>query len=224
LSSQEYGRRHANKSKEKVEEAGNDDKGHKQSGDGNTSKQDKGKNIEDTKMDDEGNKSDSEDSGPYFDDFMSPGGQHFTFGDFQNLEIQNILKMKLNERTVAINEYGTNMIKYKYDPLAVIEAKFAMTQGKGDGDASDPIFDEGSKNPTKVNTDIGTQNVEVPTQPSPGVGTQEPAIEWSSQEENIELKNGGKEIFSGKLLGNISHLIGRSWGRSLIRKLRISQQ
>jgi hypothetical protein len=97
--------------------------------------------------------------------------------------------------------YGTNMIKYKYDPLAVIEAKFAMAQEKGDGDGSDPIFDEGSKNPTKVNTDIGTQNVEVPTQPSPGVGTQEPAIEWSSQEENIELKNDGKEIFSGKTAG-----------------------
>jgi hypothetical protein len=92
----------------------------------------KGKIIEDTEMENEGDKTDSDDSGPHFDDFMSPGGQHFTFGDFQNIEIQNILKMRVNERTVAINEYGTNMLKYKYDPLIVIEAKFAMTRGKDD--------------------------------------------------------------------------------------------
>jgi hypothetical protein len=101
-------------------------------------------------MGEEDSKSDSEDSGPYFDDFMSPGGQHFTFGDFQNLEIQNIMKMKLNERTVAINEYGTNMIKYKYDPLAVIEAKFAMAQEKGCGEGSEPKFDDGSKNTQRL--------------------------------------------------------------------------
>jgi hypothetical protein len=31
---------------------------------------------------------------------------------------------------VAFNEYGSHLIKYKYDPLMVIEAKFAMTQEK----------------------------------------------------------------------------------------------
>jgi hypothetical protein len=38
LSSQEYGRRHANNSKDKVIEAGEVDKENKQAGDGNTSK------------------------------------------------------------------------------------------------------------------------------------------------------------------------------------------
>jgi hypothetical protein len=201
LSSQEYGRRHGNNNKDKEIEAGEVDKENKQAGDGNTSKHDKGKSIEDSIMGEEDNKSDSEDSGPYFDDFMSPGGQHFTFGDFQNLEIQNIMKMKLNERTVAINEYGTNMIKYKYDPLAVIEAKFAMAQGKGCGEGSETKFDAGSLKNTKVNTDVEAQMVDVPTQPNPGIGTQEPAADWSSQEDNLDHETDGKEKFSEKTAG-----------------------
>jgi hypothetical protein len=198
LSSQEYGRRHADNNKDKETEAGEIDKENKHAGDGSTSKHDKGKSIEENVLDEEDNKSDSEDSGPYFDDFMSPGGQHFTFGDFQNLEIQNIMKMRLNERTVAINEYGTNMIKYKYDPLAVIEAKFAMTQGKGCGEGNKTDFDAGSLKTTEVITDVETQMVDVPTQPSPGNGTQEPTADWSSQEDNLDHETGGKVIFSGK--------------------------
>jgi hypothetical protein len=50
------------------------------------------------------------------------------------MEIKNLFKMQLNERTVAVNEYGTNLIKNK-DPLAVIEAKVAMSQGKTKCDA-----------------------------------------------------------------------------------------
>jgi hypothetical protein len=202
LSSQEYGRRHANNNKDKVVEAGDVDKENKQSGDGNTSKHDKGKSIEDSVMGEEDSKSDSEDSVLYFDDFMSPGGQHFTFGDFQNMEIQNIMKMKLNERTVAINEYGTNMIKYKYDPLAVIKAKFAMAQGKGCGEGSEPKSNDGSKKHIEVNTDVGAQTVEVPTQPSPGIGTQEPAAKWSSQEDNLDRGTDGKEKLNGKTARN----------------------
>lgn len=38
-----------------------------------TSKQDKGKTIEDTEMEKEDHKIDTDDSGPYFDDFISPG-------------------------------------------------------------------------------------------------------------------------------------------------------
>jgi hypothetical protein len=43
-------------------------RGQKQTKEGNTSKQDKGKSIKDTEMDNEDNKTNSEDSGPYFDD------------------------------------------------------------------------------------------------------------------------------------------------------------
>jgi hypothetical protein len=54
---------------------------------------------------------DNEDSGPCFDDIISPGGTHLNFGDFQNMELKNIFKIKINERTVAVNRYGTNLIK-----------------------------------------------------------------------------------------------------------------
>jgi hypothetical protein len=43
------------------------------------------------------------------------------------MEIKDIYRLQLNETSsVAFNQYGTNMYKYKYDPLAVIEAKFAI--------------------------------------------------------------------------------------------------
>jgi hypothetical protein len=41
--------------------------------------------------------------------------------------VQKIARMQVaEEKSVAFNEYGSNLIKYKFDPLAVIEAKFAM--------------------------------------------------------------------------------------------------
>jgi hypothetical protein len=40
--------------------------------------------------------------------------------------------------------------------------------------------------------------VDVPTQPSPGNGTQEPTADWSSQEDNTEHETGGEDILSGK--------------------------
>jgi hypothetical protein len=156
-------------------------------------KEGKGKDklIEDTEMENEEDKIDSDDSGPYFDDFMSPGGRHFTFGDFQNTEVQNILKMRINERTVAIHEYGTNMLKNNYDPLAVIEAKLAMNKGK---------IDCGSNETTnKVNATCEQVEGPVPTNPSPQTGTQEaPAAEWSSQEDNARINLEVAENIAGK--------------------------
>lgn len=107
-----------------------DEKGQEPVGAHSEDQSGKGKTIVDEEPKKDSNMDDSDDSGPNFEDYISPKGQHFTFGDFQNIEVQNILKMKLNERTVAINEYGTNMLKCKYDPLAVTEAKTAMSQGK----------------------------------------------------------------------------------------------
>jgi hypothetical protein len=83
------------------------------------------------KLDKVSSEDDSEDSGPYFEDLLSPGGEHLHFGTWKPTEIQKIARMQVNEEhTVAFNEYGSNLIKYKYDPLMVIEAKFAMTQEK----------------------------------------------------------------------------------------------
>jgi hypothetical protein len=65
-----------------------------------------------------------------FDELISRGGQHFTFGTFKEMEIKDIYRMQISEsNSVAVNQYGTNLCKYKYDPLAVIKAKFAMAGG-----------------------------------------------------------------------------------------------
>jgi hypothetical protein len=46
------------------------------------------------------------------------------------MEIKNIYRMQISEsNSVAVNQYGTNLCNYKYDSLAVIEAKFAMAGG-----------------------------------------------------------------------------------------------
>jgi hypothetical protein len=171
------------------------------------SKEGKGKDklIEDTEMENEEDKTDSDDSGPYFDDFMSPGGQHFTFGYFQNIEVQNILKMRINERTVAIHEYGTNMLKYNYDPLAVIEAKMAMKQGKVDCGGNENANLMCEKCPTEV--DATREQIEgpVPTIPSPQTGTQEaPVAEWSSQEDIAGISSEVADITAGKITTQMS--------------------
>jgi hypothetical protein len=134
----------------------------------------------------------SEDSGPYFEDLLSPGGEHLHFGTWKPTEIQKIAKMQISEeRTVALNEYGSNLIKYKYDPLAVIEAKFAMTQekksGEGYGKDKDGQRDSAEESAVKTTEEelvVLNESQGIQTHPSPELGTQEgPGAEWSSQEE-----------------------------------------
>jgi predicted GNAT superfamily acetyltransferase len=60
------------------------------------------------------------------------------------MEIKNMFKMKMNDKTMVVNEYGTNLVKYKYDPLAVIEAKFVMTQGKRNNDKCQSMSTKGN--------------------------------------------------------------------------------
>jgi hypothetical protein len=127
---------------------------------------------------------DSEDSGPYFEDLLSPGGEHLHFGTWKLTEIQKIARMQVNEdHTVAFNEYGSNLIKYKYDPLMVIEAKFAMTQEKNFAEGS---AQEKGKQMTSVEEGARetNENMDMLVHPSPGTGTQEgPGLDLSSQEE-----------------------------------------
>jgi hypothetical protein len=193
-SSQEYGRRHDKQTGraeplEKIDEES--DKSRGEEGGDEQKKEDmldeKGKTIE---KDKETIEDDSDDSGPYFDDILSPGGTHMTFGDFHNMEIKNIFRMQMNEKYVAVNEYGTNLVKYKYDPLAVIEAKIAMTHGKGCCDKISPAI-EG-----EAEGEVGSVHL---TQPSPRTGTQEaPEAVWSSQEVNGEESDIDKEGKLGK--------------------------
>jgi hypothetical protein len=199
ISSQEYGRRHNNTNTETGEKTKEDDHEQQKNEEGGKEGKGKDKLMEDTKMENEEDKTDSDDSGPYFDDFMSPGGRHFTFGDFQNIEVQNILKMRINERTVAIHEYGTNMLKYNYDPLAITEAKLAMNQGKVDCGSNENTNMMCNDYPTKVNATCEQNEGPVPTNPSPQIGTQEaPAAEWSSQEDNAGINLEVADITAGK--------------------------
>jgi hypothetical protein len=193
-SSQEYGRRHDNQigrvePLEMIEEES--DKSREGEAGAEQQKEDmfieKGKTNE---KDKETTEDDSDDSGPCFDDILSPGGTHMTFGDFHNMEIKNIFRMQMNEKSVAVNEYGTNLVKYKYDPLAVIEAKVAMTHGKGCNDKISPTI-EG-----EVEEAVGSAHL---TQPSPRTGTQEaPEAVWSSQEGDEERSDKNKEGILGK--------------------------
>jgi hypothetical protein len=64
-----------------------------------------------------------------FEELLSPGGKHWNFGTFQQEDIRNIYRMQLNETNfIAVNEYGTNLVKSKMDPLMVIEAKNAVKE------------------------------------------------------------------------------------------------
>jgi hypothetical protein len=130
----------------------------------------------------------SDDSGPYFEDLLSPGGEHLHFGTWKPAEVQKIARMQVaEEKSVAFNEYGSNLIKYKFDPLAVIEAKFAMAQGvecakKG----TQPVCSQENVDDEEKSTRL--EFSEGPCHPSPGTGTQEePGCDLSSQEE-VEQK------------------------------------
>jgi hypothetical protein len=66
-----------------------------------------------------------------FEELLSPGGKHWNFGSFQQDDIRNIYRMQLNEtNSMVVNEYGTNLVKSKHDPLMVIEARTATSKGE----------------------------------------------------------------------------------------------
>lgn len=69
----------------------------------------------------------SEDEGLNIGDSISPGGQSFNFGSFQQYEIKKLWNVLFaTNKSTAINEYGSNFIKSKFEPLEDIEAKAAL--------------------------------------------------------------------------------------------------
>ncbi|CAN6288347.1 unnamed protein product [Urochloa humidicola] len=144
------------------------------------------KKVGDQDKEEECSDEESEDQGLRLNDIVSPGGTRLSFGSFQQHEIRHLWKMKVSDsKTVAINEYGTNMMRLQYDPLAVIEAKLAMRQGKLVPDKEEPMT---SKNLETATTQLITQEQKEETlgfSPSPRIGTQgAPVVEVSSQEES----------------------------------------
>ena len=134
----------------------------------------------------------SEDQGLCFDDIISPGGQHLSFGTIENMETKNIWHMQISDNaSMPINEYGTNLFRSKFDPLAAFEAKIALRSGK----LTESL--DGYTKGDELTHILGKtiENVDLPTQqeavcPNPALGTQEAPIGvFSSQdpEENPEL-------------------------------------
>lgn len=146
----------------------------------------------------------SEDEGQKFGDILSPGGQSFTFGSFEQSEIKKLWKVKISEtKSTAINEYGSNFITSKFDSLAAIEAKTALLAQSKEGS-------QGTKcGPmVKENTETITSK-EVLQSPSPPTGTQEgPEYEWSSQE--MTTQNAPKEYLKGALSQKEASVV--DWG------------
>jgi hypothetical protein len=69
----------------------------------------------------------SEDEGLKMGDLVPPGLEQLRFGDFDALELRKVSCITVNVNPQAvINEYGSNFIKYKQDPLVTIEAKNAL--------------------------------------------------------------------------------------------------
>jgi hypothetical protein len=99
------------------------------------------------------------------------------------MEIRNIFRVQLSEtNSVAFNQYGINLQKYKYDPLSVIEAKVAMGKGHTKGEKCDD--EEKVKDGQVVN--VSSQSIF----PSPDKGMQEPPVtDLSSQEEECGTQN-----------------------------------
>jgi hypothetical protein len=93
-----------------------------------------------------------------FEELLTPGGTHWNFGSFQQANIRNIYRMRLNEtRSVALSEHATNLAKSKHDPLVVIEAKIAMAKGESMGEKAHSLESENLK---KLREEVETSKIQ----------------------------------------------------------------
>ena len=137
-----------------------------------------------------------ESDSPYFDDIMSPGGQHINFGTFENLEIKKLWSFQIQDNaTAVINEYGSNFLKSKFDPLAAIEAKKALLSGKNPSiqitsDMKGSLDQQAEQEDGQkcTNAEVQVFGMEQLSIPSPYNGTQEAPEIFSSQEEHVHHK------------------------------------
>ncbi|CAN6199371.1 unnamed protein product [Urochloa humidicola] len=132
---------------------------------------------------------DSEDQGLRIGDILSPGGSKLSFGSFNENEATHLWKLQVNpNKSVVINEYGSNLFKNKNDPLAVTEAKLAMQAGIipqelnniGTEQVNQRSWQSSQKLVVLMESELETNTV-----PSPETGTQEPpTVDLSSQEDD----------------------------------------
>ncbi|TVU24383.1 hypothetical protein EJB05_26816, partial [Eragrostis curvula] len=130
----------------------------------------------------------SEDEGLKIEDLVLPGSEVLNVGQCYTSELSEDSR-KLSSfqhnamHSFVINEYGTNLFRSKFDPLAAIEAKIAIENASRqislNEDSSDKQMD------TQVVEEVRVE--EKASSPSPARGTQEsPQVDISSQEEMNE--------------------------------------
>ncbi|CAN6342986.1 unnamed protein product [Urochloa humidicola] len=129
---------------------------------------------------------DSEDQGLHIGELVSSDGSRLSFGSFQDNEITNQWKLQINwNKSVVINEYGSNLHKNKNDPLVITEAKLALQSGiiPTNEKALELLMGQGR---TEQFMEQDQQQGDQSHEASPGTGTQEPpAVDLSSQEDGI---------------------------------------
>jgi hypothetical protein len=126
---------------------------------------------------------DSEDESLLMGDLVVPGSEQLRFGNFEITELKK----------VVINEYGSNFMKYKQDPLVSIEAKKAIFDSKRDDIFQiDDVIGKSQLNMEKsiVVEDKEEEVIERAVSMSPIKDSQGgPEVDMSSQEERQQNVN-----------------------------------
>lgn len=148
---------------------------------------------------------DSDDEGLILGDLIQPGSDALNVGpsnritepekadratEFTENDRRIWTMQGLQEHTVVINEYGSNLFNSKFDPLATIEAKNAIKASKYDDWYTETMREERMEDKDKGVDNLNQEKVQGmemeinASSPSPKQGTQEgPWLEFSSQEE-----------------------------------------
>jgi hypothetical protein len=145
----------------------------------------------------DGNKNDteeSEDEGLVIGDLCIPRAERLSFGNFDNVEISKLTCLTFTKgKSIAINEYGTNMYGGTFDSLAAIEAKRTIQMGYYNTETELKCLEKDQISGKKVLSPVMEINdkvteVERAISMSPAHGTQEPPFTVSSQEDADDTK------------------------------------
>lgn len=147
----------------------------------------------------EGMEDDSDDESMQLGDMVLPGSEKLNVGQCSSDtrdhdEGRKLWSVQCNAmQSVVINEYGSNMIKTKYDPLAAIEAKNAIQSAITDGKSKVNDAEMDMVVHPMIQEHIMQSVNENATSPSPCRGTQEePHLELSRQENDVGMETDGR--------------------------------
>lgn len=146
---------------------------------------------------DKNDNEDSADEGLFMGDLCPPGAESHTFGSFSHVEIRKLNCIYFNDgKPTVIDEYGSNIHGYKFDPLAAIEAKRAMfNAGKS------CHVNTGNQNTRKDLSPVMEEGERVTKERVVSLhGTQEPPNIGSSQKDYGDYQVGRKKSSSTRIV------------------------